>query len=68
MVHADNLCENEQGSKMLYLLDYEWTLLLEVNAARVSNATRVSTMGFNRVQSPPLETSASTITLNSATT
>ena len=37
-MHTDDLCKDELGSKLLYLLGYEWTLPLEVNAARISSA------------------------------
>ena len=43
MVHADDLCEDEPGSELLYLLGYEWTLPLEVNAAGIGSA-KLSTM------------------------
>jgi hypothetical protein len=49
MVHADDLCEDEPGSELLYLLGYEWTLPLHVNAAGISNATRLNTMDAHGV-------------------
>jgi hypothetical protein len=68
IVHANDLCEDELGSEMLYLLGYEWTPPLEVNAARVSHAAGISTMDAKGIWSPPLETSATTIGPNAATT
>lgn len=64
MVHADDLCEDEPGSELLYLLGYEWTLPLEVNAAGIGSA-KLSTMDAQGVWSPPLKTA---IGLNAATT
>lgn len=60
IVRADDLCEDEPGSELLYLLGYEWTPPLEVSAARIS------TMDSNGVWSPPLEETH--MGLNAATT
>jgi hypothetical protein len=69
MVRASDLCEDEPGSEMLYLLGYEWTPPLEVNAARISHAaaSKVSVMDPNGVWSPPLR-GETAIGLNAATT
>jgi hypothetical protein len=63
IVYTNDLCEDELGSEMLYLLGYEWTPPLEVNATRVSYAAGISTIDAKGIWSPPLETSATTIGL-----
>jgi hypothetical protein len=66
IVRADDLCADELGGELLYLLGYEWTLPLEVNTTKVSNAAKLSVMDCNGVWSPPLKTTA--IGLNAAAT
>ena len=66
MVRADDLCADEPGGELLYLLGYGWTPPLEVNTTKVSNAAKLSVMDCNGVWSPPLETTA--IGLNAAAT
>jgi hypothetical protein len=65
-VRADDLCADELGGELLYLLGYEWTPPLEVNTTKVSNTAKLSVMDYNGVWSPPLKTTA--IGLNAAAT
>lgn len=71
MVHADDPCEEEPGGEMLYMLGYEWTPAIEINATRLKHAAAgVSAMSPDGVWSPPLEEATGVFTLgvNAATT